>query len=177
MDFGIHDIGTHDDIPLMPGHFAFHHFNRQRGILPAELDGEDLEQALAAFLKINTQVTAIVGERIYPIAAPQTAALPHLTYAMISGGGVHHLGGYSGISMARIRIKAQSRRLRDCTRLREVVRQLDGFTGLFGPVKVLFCRFEDIEDDYLEPPEGSDVGTYERKFDLRFRYREPVPVN
>lgn len=177
MDLGRHPDGPDDGIPLMTGHFAFHHFSRERGILPAELEGEDLEQALAAFLKVNTQVTDIVGQRIFPIAAPQTAALPHLTYAMISGGGVHHLGGYSGISMARIRIKAQSRRLRDCTRLREVVRQLDGFMGLFGPVRVLFCRFEDVEDAYQEPPEGSDVGTYERKFDLRFRYREPVPVN
>lgn len=161
----------------MPGHFQFHHFNRERGILPAELDGEDLEQALAAFLKINPQITAIVGPRVFPIAPPQTALLPHLTYRMISGGGVHHLGGYSGISEARIRIVAQSRRLRDCTQLREVVRQLDGFIGLFGPVRVLFCRFEDIEDDYEEPPEGSDIGTYERKFDLRFRYRESIPVN
>jgi hypothetical protein len=161
----------------MPGYLAFKYFTQPQGIIPADLDGEDLEQVLATWLKQDEAVASIVGPRVYPITVPKSASTPLLVYRMISGSGEHDLRGYIGISRARIRITARSKRLRDCARLRDAVRQLDGFQGYFGVVRVEFCKFEDVEDDYDEPEEGSDDGTYERKFDLNFRYRESIPIN
>lgn len=159
-----------------PGHFNFRHFGEPQGIIPATLDGSDLEQVLAAYLKADASVASVVGARVFPISAPQTAELPHLVFRLVSGGSVHHLGGYSGISTARIRLSAKSRLLRDCVALRECVRQLNGFKGRFGPVRVDYCRFRDVVDRY-EQPDDTDTGTFSRQFDLLLKYRESIPSN
>lgn len=160
-----------------PGYFGFDYFGPPRGVIPAELDGDDLEQALAAYLKADASVATIVADRVYPIVPPQTAALPDIVFRIISGKGFHHLRGYSGISTARIRITARSRYLRDCAGLRKAVRQLDGFMGMFGTIRILWCEFQDVHDDWEKPIEGSDLGTYQRRFDLFFKYREAIPSN
>jgi hypothetical protein len=163
----------------MPGYLRFRYFSAGPvGVIPADLEGEDLEQVLAAFLKADAAIASIVGPRVYPIAPPQTAELPNLVYQMISGSGDRDLQGYVGISRARIRITARSRLFGECALLREAVRQLDDYRGLMGPVRVIDVEFSDVKDDYIEPPRNSsDRGTYERKFDLHFRYREQKPVN
>jgi hypothetical protein len=161
----------------MQGYMGGLYHGAPEGVVPADLEGTDLEQALSSWLKADPAIEMIVADRVYPIVSPPTGELPDLTYQMISGMGVHTLEGYAGTSMARILITARARRIRDCARLRECVRQLDGYQGMISSIRVLFTRFTDVEDDYADPMKGSTVGTYMRRFDLHFKYREAIPFN
>jgi hypothetical protein len=48
-----------------------------------------IEEALVTRLLADATVAAAVGTRIYPLVAPQGAAMPHIVYQRISGPRVH----------------------------------------------------------------------------------------
>lgn len=161
----------------MPGHLNFYYFGPPEGVIPADLSGEDLEQAIAAYLIADPVVSSIAGDRVYPIVPPQSSTLPDLFFNTISGTTQYDLHGYIGISTARVRFTARSTRISDCASLRHALRQLSGFRGMFGAVRIEWIEFEDVKDDYDPPLPGSDEGTYKRQWDLLIKYRESIPAN
>lgn len=60
------------------------------------------ETALVAELKGTAGVTAQVGTRIYPQAAPQATELAYVTYEVIGKRVLHDHGGAGGLSEGRI---------------------------------------------------------------------------
>jgi hypothetical protein len=157
----------------MPGHAQFGHF----GAFPfdtAALEGEDLEQALVSWLNNDETVDGIVEGRVYPVNRPRSSILPDLMYQFVLGDSPPTLISATTITRSTIRLTVRSRVLSDCVLVRNSVRQLHGFQGWLGSVRVFSCKFSDAEDDFASPVQGSDLGTYERRFDLTFRYRETL---
>jgi hypothetical protein len=64
----------------------------------------DFATALRARLVANGPVNALVGTKIYPLIAPQNAALPYVRYQVISDLRDEHLKGYDGARVSRVQI-------------------------------------------------------------------------
>ena len=92
-----------------------------------------IEEALYEHLKNNAGVSALVGNRIYPIEAPQEAALPYLVYQRISGPRVRSHSGPSGLAHPRFQITGAAEAYPALRNVLNAVRvALDGFRGTMG---------------------------------------------
>jgi len=92
-----------------------------------------IEEALYEHLKNNAGVFALVGNRIYPIEAPQEAALPYLVYQRISGLRVRSHSGPSGLAHPRFQITGAAVTYPALRSVMNAVRvALDGFRGTMG---------------------------------------------
>ena len=61
---------------------------------------------LVAKLKSLEAVTALIGQSVWPIIAPQGTAYPHLVYQVLSDDPVNSAGGTTPTSNMKIRIAA-----------------------------------------------------------------------
>ena len=139
----------------------------------------DLKTVLAAELKANASLAAIVGARIYPLSVPENKPKPRptLVYAVASNSRVRNLSGFAGIATARVLFDARSPLYSDCEAIKEVLRQYDGFRGWMGDVSILSTRFDDEADEFEWPgaPSGGTPGTHHLTVTMFFKYRESIP--
>lgn len=140
----------------------------------------DLATAIATALLANASLAAIVGARIYPLAVPEKTpkGSPTLVYAVASTERLRNLSGFAGIATSQVLFDARSKLYSDCQRIKEVLRQYDGFRGfLANDVNVLSTRFEDNADEFEWPgaPSGGSPGTHHLTITMYFKYRESIP--
>lgn len=137
----------------------------------------DFRSALMAALKSNPTLASLVGVRIFPLKIPETQQLPALRFSIGSDERGQNLDGPSGVTTARVKYGCKSKSYSDCIAIKEELRNLfDGSKNPLGTIQVLSVRTENEEDEYEDPPDDSDQGTYELVFDLLYRYREPKPT-
>lgn len=67
-----------------------------------------LEAKIFSLLTTTTTITATMGNRIYPVRAPQNVAFPYAVYQRISGGQLSGLEGYLTLENPRIQIDVYS---------------------------------------------------------------------
>lgn len=92
-----------------------------------------IEEALAAHILADADITALIGDRIYPNVAPQDAELPLLVYQRISSPRVRSQSGPSGLAHPRFQIRAKAASYSEARDLAGKVRvSLDGFAGTMG---------------------------------------------
>jgi hypothetical protein len=63
-----------------------------------------LETKLYTLLSGNAGVVALVATRIYPLTAPQEAAMPYVVYTRVSSGRLYSLTGYSNLEYPRMQV-------------------------------------------------------------------------
>lgn len=80
-----------------------------------------LETKLYTLLSGTAGVTALCSTRIYPLVAPQEAALPLVVYTRISSGREYSLSGYSGFENLRMQIDCYGETYSDTKALSEAV--------------------------------------------------------
>lgn len=131
-----------------------------------------LELSLVAWLKADPVISGLVEARVYAVKQPQSNVLPHVVYKIISSEGVHGLLGAARQRTSRVRVTARSETFSDCVEIRAALRELDGFIGDLEGLQVHYIVFSDVTDEFEDPPEGADQGTYERPVDLMIKYRE-----
>ena len=141
-----------------------------------------IRQAISYALRSNSAIAALVSTRIYPNSVPQTAALPAITYQVVSITRGHHLTATDGVNSARVRFVVCTKNVIDGEAIAEAVRQrFDGFTGaLFtasgGYVAVVETLALDEADGYTEPQDGTGRPFNFTLLDYLIRYREPRPT-
>jgi hypothetical protein len=118
----------------------------------------ELEEGLYAHLSADATVAALVETRIYPLGAPQDAAMPNLAYQRISGApGLAH-DGPSGLAEARIQITCMAETYAGAKALATAVRnRLHGWRGGWGQVPVGAAMIDSERDDYSQPFKASVV--------------------
>ena len=89
------------------------------------------EAEIYARLLADTLVMATCGGRIYPLMAPQGAAMPYLTYRRVSNVAEEALDAASDLATARIQIDAVASSYTAAAALKGMVRQ--SLNGWFGP--------------------------------------------
>ena len=80
-----------------------------------------LETKLYALLSADAGVTEIASTRIYPLVAPQEAALPHVVYTRVSSGREYSLSGYSNLENPRMQIDCYGTTYAEAKALSEAV--------------------------------------------------------
>ena len=141
-----------------------------------------LRQAISYTLRTDTAIVALVSTRIYPNSVPQTAALPALTYQVVSIIRGHHLAATNGVNAARVRFAICTKNVIDGEAIAEAVRQrFDGYRGTLstssgGSVVVIETLAMDESDGYTEPQDGTGRPFNFTLLDYLIRYREPRPT-
>ena len=123
---------------------------------------KDIRLSLFSFLMADSGIYAAVegnktrqqgGSRIFPIKIPQGVNAASIVYTRISGAGIYHMGGPSGLAMPRYQIDAWAPKVDDATTLANLIKiRIDGFQGVMGSglaaVKVQGVFLLDEREDY-----------------------------
>jgi hypothetical protein len=137
------------------------------------------EEAVRAMIVAGTPGVTI-GQRCYPIKAPQGAVRPYITFRRISGAPERHMGGPVPLAPARIQVECYAATYGAAKALADAVRlTLDGFRGEVAVGTATFyarsiALMNDL-DDFVEPQAGTDDGVYVVAADWRVIYVLPTP--
>jgi hypothetical protein len=95
------------------------------------------EEAIFALLSNDSDVTDIVGTRIYPVITPEEGQYPALSYFRVDGPREHVLEGPAGLARPRIQVDAWANDSATArAAIAAVISALDGFIGNAGGVRV-----------------------------------------
>lgn len=104
-----------------------------------------VEQMLVKELQATSGVTALVGTRIYPQAAPQGTTEDYVTYELVTGRPVQDHGGSGGLHRARVSFLCHAATYANAKAVATAIRAvLDGFRGTMQgvPVGMLLLEME-----------------------------------
>lgn len=120
------------------------------------------EAALKAHLNNDTAIAALIGDRMFPIVAPQSVARPYVTYQRITGTPMTDLDGLDGaLAEIRVQIDAFASGFEAARALAELIRvRLQTATAAFAAVT-------NFDQDFFE----DDVRLYRVALDVSFWYR------
>jgi hypothetical protein len=120
------------------------------------------EAVLRSALVASANVSALVGSRIYPILAPQTAALPFIVWRRSGISREHTLSGPMGVSTVSVEMQLlattyeQARELADRCRL-----VLDGYGATLNNTEVKHVSLEQESDDFVQLAGGDLPPVYQ----------------
>lgn len=140
----------------------------------------DAEQATYNLLKSRSQITAIVGTRIFPVLAAQKTTQPYLTYQIISENRIHQLDGVNDLSQGVMQINCWANSPAAVNNLAKTVMEpydltdetggIDGFQGTVEEAKIQCCWVTD-KDDLLEFEPGADkTKKFGKRIDINIWY-------
>jgi hypothetical protein len=120
------------------------------------------ETVLRSALVASANVSALVGSRIYPILAPQTAALPFIVWRRSGISREHTLAGPMGVSTVSVEMQLlaatyeQAREVADRVRL-----VLDGYGATLNNTEVKHVSLEQESDDFVQLAGGDLPPVYQ----------------
>lgn len=149
----------------------------------------ELETALRDFLLAEPAITALIGAgaqaRLYAETAPQEAGYPRLTYEWVDWPEDHTLAGVTGYGMPRIQIDCWAsgprartqclelaRAVRKCKGGQPQGRELNGFSGMMGGVKVQRCKLLNRESIPELPRMGEEGPVRRISLDFEIQHDE-----
>ena len=92
-----------------------------------------LETDVRAYILADTQISNLVGARMYPRMLPQNVTLPALVYQRVDTRRRHDMGGADGLPRARLQITCWAGLPADAAIVAQAVRaRLDGVRGTIG---------------------------------------------
>lgn len=121
-----------------------------------------IEDALYSIITANADVTAIIGDRIYPDKLPQKPTLPTLVYYNVGGTPQGQHSGAATLEFTRFQIDAYAKTSRSAKLLLDAVRQaVESYRGLVGGVRIdtisiiehAVGDYDDVPDDYRRTTE------------------------
>ena len=120
------------------------------------------ETVLRSALVSSTSVTTMVGQRIYPLLAPKTAALPFITWRRSGIERQHTLAGPMGVPNVSVEIQSYAATYEDARELADRVRLvLDGYGGTVNNVEVKHVSLEQESDDFVQLAGGELPPVYQ----------------
>jgi hypothetical protein len=96
-----------------------------------------VEQMLVRELQATAAVTALVGARIYPQAAPQGTTADYVTYELVGGTNVQDMSGDGGLRRARVSFLCHAATYANAKAAAAAIQNaLEGFRGTMQGVSV-----------------------------------------
>jgi type II secretory pathway pseudopilin PulG len=133
-----------------------------------------IESEMYSYLQDQSNITDLIGTRLYPDAAPQTAILPLIVYAKQSTDRNHTLRGAVGICTARIQLDVYGSSRTVCESIMDLVRlSVDGFQGNWGTTFIHLCKF-DSESVSWDLETAKDTGIHQSTVDLVVTFTESI---
>jgi hypothetical protein len=107
---------------------------------------------LYTLITSDSAVAALIGTRLYPLRIPQDAALPAVSYQLISQPGHYaHAEGDVGLRRSRVQLTVQAN---DYARMRSVLAALSdavsGYRGTTGSTWFQAIFTETVRDEWAE---------------------------
>jgi hypothetical protein len=109
------------------------------------------EAVMRNALVTTTVVSSIVSSRIFPLLAPQSAALPFITYRRSGIRRQQTLSGPMGVPQVSVDFDVYAATYEGARDLADKVRQrLDGYGGTFDNAEVKQVSLENEQDDFVQ---------------------------
>lgn len=136
-----------------------------------------IELGLVARLRASASLTALVGNRIFPVMALQGVRRPFVTYRRDDTSRELSDDGYSGPSLATLQVNAVALDYQTAKQVADAIRdRLDGFSGSLGGTTVLLVTL-DKDQDVLEPfGEGAEDWQYRVMMRCQITWGETIPT-
>ena len=122
----------------------------------------DAEQALVMHLLNDSALTALVGDRVFPLAIPQDEQVPAIVYQKISAPRTLSVSGDSSANSTRMQLSCYAETFGQAKQIAQVLyNSVDVFRGQLGGRVKAAVLMADSRDDY-EP----DTGRYRCDIDF-----------
>lgn len=118
-----------------------------------------IEQALMTYLRAQSGVTDLVGDRIHFVQAPQGVTTPYIIVSKIDAPRGHTHDGADGLARPRFQLSIFDEHYGDCKAVAAAVQAaLQGYSGTMGGVGGVVVRgvFYDDETD-LDPGDNNEL--------------------
>lgn len=134
----------------------------------------DLRVAAVARLRAIDDLTALVGERIFPDFRPQSQASPCVCVSVIDETEDVTIAAPGGCTISRLQIDIYSRVKLDAIRAKKAIRQaLHGTIGDWEDLTVRWCKKIGEADLSDRPDDGSDQWAFRISQDFWVKYDTP----
>lgn len=135
----------------------------------------NVAKALRKKLLEASELTTLIGQRMYPNVLVQNATLPAVVYRKISTQPVHVIDDLTLLSSSRIEMTCYATSQGAADDIAKAIRR-SGIFSFRGTVEgITFCgaRLDSGDDCDDEPPtDGNQVHRYLTRFDLMVDYKE-----
>jgi len=127
-----------------------------------------IEKGLVTYLSSDSNITALVSDRIYGSRMPQSPTYPNIVYSRISADRDRTVEGANGIERARIQLDCRARTYGEAKDLAAaVIDSIEDYSGLMGTITVRHVAIDNDNDFYDPDAEAERVSidaiiTYER---------------
>jgi hypothetical protein len=132
------------------------------------------ESSLHDWLLSRADLSALIGDRMYPREAPQGVALPYVVRTRVSDPGQHHLGGRALIGNPRYQFDVFGDTSESARAVSEALRvALDGLVRcpLDATETIYECRLDGEVDSYEPNADGSEGGLFRQILDFLFWHK------
>lgn len=136
-----------------------------------------IRAAIKQYLGGQAALTAIVEDRIFPVARPQSSDLPAIVFKRLNGAHAHWITGGAGRADPRFMVDCLAATYADADTLAEAVRTvMQGFSGTVNGVVITSVILDDEADDIDEPQDGTDRVAFHIPLIFKIQYRESIPT-
>lgn len=127
-----------------------------------------IEAGLYAYLTADAGVSAVIGNRLYPLAIPQGATLPAAAYQRISYRNLLAHDGVTNYATVRVQITCTADTYDSAKSASEAIRQAcDGYSGVMGAYTVHECEIVTMLDGY-----NQDTDRHTVRLDVMIHFAE-----
>ena len=141
------------------------------------LAGDVPEDAVYAILTGDSDVSGLVGTRIYQHVAPQGTVQPLITFSRIGAQHESHMGGATGLANARIQVTSWDDTPEDAMTLAEHVRDaLVPFKGSSGGAEISAVFLDGDSTDFEQLTAGRENFVYNVSQEYTFWFGESIPA-
>ena len=136
-----------------------------------------IETALVYLLSNDADISAKVGNRIFPVYVPEGQSLPAITFQEISGVRDSHMTGASGLANARFQINIWTKKYDDARELADLVRialapETDTYPATIGGTSIQAIMLLNENDVPSVHGENEELSGHGKMLDFSVWFKE-----
>lgn len=134
-----------------------------------------LESDLHNFIETDSEISALIGGRVYPQVAPTGAATPYVVIDVVAGNPEYHAGGEAGVSTTEWDIDIFADTYAETISVKEKLRdQLSGKKGAVGSSNLRSVMVTEDRDLDQISEFGQQYTKFARRLGLTIAYAQTV---
>jgi len=136
-----------------------------------------IKDGLYTYLVSKSEITDLVGLKIFPNQAPNSSELPYITVARVASDGEHHLSDASKQVTDTFELEVFGRDSIEVENIAEAIRdKVDGFRGLMGSTEVGSALIVSQNDDFIVDDQGTDIQSFRISITVDISHFRSVPT-